>query len=64
MDISRQLELPADASGLAGESEAVKILHRALVNLREELIKRDQRIQALESKITHENATSKGDCAT
>ena len=58
MDISRQL--PAEVSSLAGESEAVAILHRTLVNLREELIKRDNRIQQLESKISNENLTQKG----
>ena len=58
MDISRQL--PAEVSSLAGESEAVAILHRTLVNLREELIKRDNRIHILESKISNENLASKG----
>ena len=60
MDITRQLEVPANSSGLAGESEAVKILHRTLVNLREELIKRDQRIRILESNIGKEKEPDKG----
>ena len=58
MDISRQL--PSEVTSLAGESEAVAILHRTLVNLREELIKRDNRIQILESKISNENLAQKG----
>ena len=60
MDISRQLNIPSDVSGLASESNAVKILHQTLVNLREELIKRDKRIEILESKISDENSSQKG----
>ncbi len=53
MDITRQL--PDVKTVVEGESEAVAILHRTLVNLREELIKRDHRIQDLESKIAKES---------
>ena len=61
MDISRQLDIPSDVSGLANESVAVKILHQTLVNLREELIKRDKRIELLESKVTSDNSVLKGE---
>ena len=61
MDISRQLDIPSDVSGLANESMAVKILHKTLVNLREELIKRDKRIELLESKVASDNSMLKGE---
>lgn len=49
MDISRQL--PSDVSKTPGEYEAVAVLHKALVSLREELSKRDTHIKVLEDKL-------------
>ncbi len=49
MDISRQL--PNNISKTPGEYEAVAVLHKALVSLREELSKRDTQIKLLEGKL-------------
>ena len=55
MDITRQLSLPSQSERpLAGESEAVAVLHKSLVSLRQELVKRDQQIYDLQLKL---NAT-------
>jgi len=49
MDISHKL--PNNVAKTPGEYEAVAVLHKALVSLREELNMRDSQIKVLEEKL-------------